>query len=59
MKRKSIYEQPCRRCGIKFGEDDRTFAFQKGKRPICFDCEIKVMKKKDLADLVIFMKKRL
>lgn len=43
-----MFNEPCRDCGTKFGKDMRSFRFEKGKKPICFDCEIKRMPKKAL-----------
>ena len=48
MKKKTMFDEPCRDCGAMFGNDGRSFRFEKDKKPICFDCEIKRMPKKAL-----------
>ena len=48
-KTKSMFDEPCRNCGVKFGEDDRSFSFEPNhKQPICFNCELERMPKKAL-----------
>src|SRR3990167_5011318 len=57
MKKKSMFDEPCRRCGTKLGDDQRSFKFEGGKKPICFDCEIKRLPKKTLIKALLILVK--
>lgn len=52
-----MFDEPCRRCGTKLGDDQRSFKFEGGKKPICFDCEIKRLPKKTLIKALLILVK--
>ena len=54
-KEKSMFDEPCRVCGVKFGADERSFTFEWGKKPICFHCQIDRTPKKVLKEVVKFL----
>ena len=44
--KKDMFNEPCRSCGVLFYNYGGSFTFEKGKKPICFGCEIKRLPKK-------------